>query len=458
MNENRINVLFNPSIVKKNDYVVYWMEQSQRVHYNHALSYAIEEANKYQVPLLVLFVINPRFKGSNSRHLQFMLEGLKEVKLALEELHISFVLKIGTEFATFKPILEKAQTLVMDAGFLKNQKIWRDDIAYSTMSHFQIKTVIVESDVVVPVKIAAKKVMYSARSIRKSLFDKYQLYLNDFTQVKVYNKEEVKIKSETDLNDIKAFIETLPIDKTVMPSESYIGGRSAAIKQLNEFIAQRLFNYVNSNDPSTFYTSRLSMYLHYGQISSIEIIKEVLNQSSIYDISQDNIDGYIEQLLVRRELAYNYVSYQKNYDQFEFSTEKWAYQTMEKHLFDYREYLYTRTQYEAFETHDPYFNAAMKEMIKTGYMHNYMRMYWAKKIIEWSATYSEAFYTIQYLNDKYFIDGRDANGYASIAWCFGKHDRAWGERPIFGKLRYMNANGLKRKFNIEQYVEDCNNL
>jgi deoxyribodipyrimidine photo-lyase len=131
---------------------------------------------------------------------------------------------------------------------------------------------------------------------------------------------------------------------------------------------------------------------------------------------------------------------------------------MNTHLLDERDYIYTIDDYLAFATHDPYFNAAMKQMVMTGYMHNYMRMYWAKKIIEWSHTYQEAYHIIKSLNDTYFLDGRDANGYTGIAWCFGRHDRAWTERDIFGKLRYMNANGLKRKFDIESYVEQMNNL
>ncbi|HPG43326.1 MAG TPA: FAD-binding domain-containing protein, partial [Acholeplasmataceae bacterium] len=167
-------------------------------------------------------------------------------------------------------------------------------------------------------------------------------------------------------------------------------------------------------------------------------------------------DQYVEQLLVRRELAFNYVTYQKGYDQFETMTEPWAYQTMKAHENDIRSYLYDKNDYINFRTHDPYFNAAMIEMVKTGYMHNYMRMYWAKKIIEWSPSFKEAYETIKYLNDTYFIDGRDPNSYTGIAWCFGKHDRAWTERNIFGKLRYMNDKGLEKKFDIKSYVLQMN--
>jgi deoxyribodipyrimidine photo-lyase len=167
---------------------------------------------------------------------------------------------------------------------------------------------------------------------------------------------------------------------------------------------------------------------------------------------------FIIELIVRRELAYNFVYYNPTYDEFKYMTYDWAYMTMEKHLKDEREYLYTKEDYLSFKTHDPYFNAAMKEMVYLGKMHSYMRMYWCKKIIEWSKTYEEAFKTAIELNNYYFTDGLTPNGYCGVAWCFGKHDRAWTERDIFGKLRYMNANGLKRKFAIDDYVEKMNKI
>jgi deoxyribodipyrimidine photo-lyase len=200
------------------------------------------------------------------------------------------------------------------------------------------------------------------------------------------------------------------------------------------------------------------MYLHFGQISSLELLERVYLALEQGQLKGESFDQYIEQLLIRRELAFNYVFYHQGYDSFETMTENWAYQTMNAHEFDHKDYLYDLETLETYQTHDVYFNAAMKQMVKTGYMHNYMRMYWAKKIIEWSPSFKKAYETTIYLNNKYFIDGRDPNSYAGVAWCFGKHDRAWTEREIFGKLRYMNAKGLERKFNINQYVNDMNAL
>ena len=455
MKESRVNIVFNQGFIENKKYVVYWMQQSQRVHYNHALLYAIEEANKFQLPLLVVFVIDPSFPSANARHLTFMLEGIKEIKKELQTRGITFVIKVGKTSPSITPLLSDAISLIMDYGYLSIQKEWREDLLNHVQEHYHINAVIVESDLVVPYLVTTNKLMYSARTIRPLLHKKYREYLNDYTFIEVQNKTLLRIQNDTDLDDISAFLKKHQVDFSVSPSTYYSGGYQEAKKILQRFILTRLNYYHLSSDPSVSYTSTLSMYLHFGQISSIEIINTVIDSAAVYGIPQDNIDKFIEQLLVRRELAYNYISFQSNYDSFEFCTDSWAYQTMEIHLNDKREYIYQLKDYEHFNTHDIYFNAAMKEMVYTGFMHNYMRMYWAKKIIEWSPSYIFAYETIKYLNDKYFIDGRDANSYAGIAWVFGKHDRAWTERPIFGKLRYMNANGLKRKFEIDAYVEQC---
>ena len=214
---------------------------------------------------------------------------------------------------------------------------------------------------------------------------------------------------------------------------------------LRYFIETNLNKYDQRSDPSKSLTSELSPYLKYGFISPLEIYKEVNLQTN------PNKDSFIEELVVRRELAYNFIYYNKKYYDFDYMTYEWAYRTMENHSLDTREYIYTLKDYIAHNTHDIYFNTAMKEMIYLGKMHGYMRMYWAKKIIEWSPNYHFAFETITYLNNYYFLDGNTPNGFNGIAWCFGKHDRAWAERLIFGKIRYMNAAGLKRKFDIDKY-------
>ena len=161
--------------------------------------------------------------------------------------------------------------------------------------------------------------------------------------------------------------------------------------------------------------------------------------------------AYLEELIVRRELAANFVEFESRYDDYA-CLPGWARATLDAHRADRRPHIYTREQLESARTHDRYWNAAMREMRDTGFMHNYMRMYWAKKILEWSSDPAAAFRTVLHLNNKYFLDGRDANSYANVAWVFGLHDRPWPERPVFGKVRYMNAKGLERKFDMAAYL------
>jgi deoxyribodipyrimidine photo-lyase len=437
-------------------YVIYWMQQSQRVHYNHALNYAIQQANELKLPLIVFFGLWTGYPDANRRHFQFMLEGLKEVKEILSHFHIPFVLKIGKPEQMIIPYLLDAQALILDQGYLKHQKKMRQDVILSSPDHLMIS--IVDTDLIVPVHIASQKVEYGAYTIRPKLKKIYREF-RDFTKIdQALFQRELQLKSDNDLENINQLLDHLPIDQSVKPVTQYKGGYIEASKHFYTFIGHKINHYLESNDPSTDYTSLMSMYLHFGQISSLELLDKLFLLLNQHQINGASFDAYVEQLLIRRELAFNYVYYQEGYDQFESMTEPWAYMTMNEHLNDKREYLYTTQQIEHAQTHDPYFNAAMKEMYYTGYMHNYMRMYWAKKIIEWTPTYKEAYDTILYLNNKYFIDGRDPNSYTGVAWCFGKHDRAWTERSVFGKLRYMNAQGLERKFNINLYIDKVNEI
>jgi deoxyribodipyrimidine photo-lyase len=198
--------------------------------------------------------------------------------------------------------------------------------------------------------------------------------------------------------------------------------------------------------------SHMSKYLHCGHISPIAVALEIQKARG-----GTNVDSYLEELIVRRELAMNYVFYEPRYDRFD-GLPDWARKTLADHKGDHRENIYTRAQLVSGETHDPYWNAAMKEMRETGYMHNYMRMYWGKKIIEWSKTPEIAYRTALALNNAYFLDGRDASSFSNIAWLFGQHDRGWTEREVMGKVRWMSAAGLERKADPKGYVEKVSAL
>jgi deoxyribodipyrimidine photo-lyase len=284
--------------------------------------------------------------------------------------------------------------------------------------------------------------------------------LEQFLEPVIHQELEVKSSyiefDHLDYSKVDEFISNLQIDKTVKPvSEFYEGGYDNATKFLKIFIEEKLPYYKEfRSDPTKDFKSELSPYIHFGQISTLQIILEILKH---YDIKDENVQSFINEIVIWRELARNFCFYNPLYNEYEGIPEL-AKKTLEDHIKDKREYIYSLEELELARTHDPYWNAAQIQLLKTGKMHNYMRMYWAKKLIEWTDHPKIAFDYACYLNDKYELDGRDPNGYAGISWSFGTHDRPWFERPIFGKIRYMNNKGLERKFDIKKYVEKYSSL
>jgi deoxyribodipyrimidine photo-lyase len=434
--------------IRQNGPVLYWLQHTQRIDQNYALYKAIEIANELNKPLQVLFVLNPNYPESNLRHFQFMLEGIETLFNNLETLGIETIMVQGEFKDALKPYLEKCSAFVSDKGYTQFLRETKRAI-YNHAQSLNLYTLEVESDLIVPVEVASEKLEYAARTIRPKLLKQKEAYLELFTpaDLKVKNGHN-KTLIKTDLSQ---FLADLPIDHSVKPSTQFKGGEAEALRQLELFIKERLYHYQEANDPTKTFNSYLSAYLHFGMISPVRIYNEVIKHQN--KIPQESLEGYLEQLLIRRELAFNFIYYQEGYDQFESMTYDWAYKTMESHLNDPREYLYTLEDYLNANTHDPYFNQAMKSMIEEGIMPNYMRMYWGKKIIEWSKTYQEAYETTLYLNNRFFLDGGDANSYTGVAWLFGRHDRPWTKRPIFGTLRYMNDKGLERKFDMDAYLK-----
>lgn len=428
--------------------MLYWMQASQRTQYNHALEYAIHQSNKLKKPLIVYFGLTESFPDANQRHYFFLLEGLKEVEESLNDMNIQFVvLKRSPEIGAVE-MAENSSMVVTDRGYLDIQRKWRNHVA----DKIKCSLIQVESDVVVPLETASYKEEYSAATFRK----KIKNYMNYFL---VPLKREESLIHEKDLEfpsfpikNIKKTLSKLKIDKSVVEVNSLHGGTSHALKHLDNFLRNKLDGFSQyRNDPTLDYYSNMSPYLHFGQISPLYITLMVKNTNSPSE------KAYLEELIVRRELSMNFVFYNPNYNNFN-CLPHWAKKTLIEHEKDKREYLYSVNALESADTHDPYWNAAQQEMLHTGKMHGYMRMYWGKKILEWVKSPIEAFNIAIYLNNKYEIDGRDANGFTGVAWCLGKHDRAWRERKILGKVRYMNANGLRRKFKIDHYVERVNQI
>ncbi len=438
--KERIRFL-NSEKTKDREYVVYWMQNAQRIDYNHALNYAIERANDFEKKLIVYFGITDEYPEANVRHYEFMTEGLREVKTNLEKIGIKFFIEHISPDEGIINLSKKASLVVVDKGYLKIEKKWRENVS----QNIDIPLIEIETNLTVPIETTSLKEEYGAYTIRNKIWRNLlikEVNSNLFINLKS-NKD--KFSNEFDLD-----VSKLNIDRSVEKSKYFIGGTSEARKKLKKFINEKLECYEElRNNPEMDFQSDLSPYLHFGQISPIEIYLKVKDLK--------NSDTFIEELIVRRELSYNFVYYNDNYDNFN-SLPNWAIETLETHATDKREQTYTIKELEEGRTHDIYWNAAQMEMNITGKMHGYMRMYWGKKVIEWTESPKEAYKTLIYLNNKYSIDGRDPNSYAGIAWCFGKHDRPWKEREIFGKIRYMNAKGLIRKFKIDDYVKKINEL
>lgn len=426
-------------------YVLCWMQEAQRARGNAALEMAIRGANRYGLPVVVCFGLMDGYPEANARHYAFMLDGLSDCAKELETRGIAFVIRHGMPVDVALSLSQNAAAVICDRSYMPAQREWRRMLAEAATC----PVVQVETEVVVPVDVASDKSEYAARTIRPRIhrvWDEYLVPLDE-TEPEI-RADALTLESDFDLTDPSGVLAALDLDRTVKPVKRFRGGRVAALEMLNRFLDDVLDGYAKGrNEPSAAQTSFLSPYLHFGHISPVEMA--LAARDSGIGATEDR-GSFIEELVVRRELAMNYANFAPGFETYD-TLPDWAKKTLSEHAGDEREYVYTSDVLEACKTHDTHWNDAMREMVHTGFMHNYMRMYWAKKILEWSATPEDAFNTTLALNNKYFLDGRDPNSYANVAWCFGLHDRAWTERPVFGKIRYMNANGLNRKFDMAAY-------
>jgi deoxyribodipyrimidine photo-lyase len=441
----------NGRSIQDGRYVLYWMQASQRVECNHALEYAVGEANGLNLPVVVVFGLTEQFPEANLRHYTFMLEGLEEVRKGLYNRGIRFALLCRSPELAAKAMAEEAALVIADRGYLRIQRQWRNHVA----KNVPCSVVQVESEAVVPVETASPKEEYTAGTLRPKLQRILEGYLVPLKE-RTVRKDSLSLRLDTDSEgELTFLLKKMKIDRKVSPVKAFRGGTARANTLLEGFIATKIRRYDElRNDPGLDYSSHLSPYLHFGQISPLAIALRVSGERSVPAAARE---PFLEELIVRRELSMNFAFYNDLYDEYE-CLPHWARKTLAEHAKDRREYIYGPEQWEHAGTHDPYWNAAQREMMITGKMHNYMRMYWGKKILEWSRTPAEAFRTAITLNNRYELDGRDPNGFAGVAWCFGKHDRAWSERKVFGKIRYMNDAGLKRKFDMDAYLKKVSAL
>lgn len=439
----RVQVL-NPGIQRTGRYVLYWMQQSQRSLWNHALEYAIAEANERGLPLVVCFGLMADYPEANERHFAFLLEGLAETAASLRDRGIHFVLRFGEPWRVALEMEPDAAMIVCDCGYLRHQRAWRRELARRA----SCPVIQVESDVVVPALTASAKEEWAAATLRPKLRNLVPHFLAPLPPQTPKRSSLGMDLPGADVSAPDSLLQRLEADTSVGRVRTFPGGASQAHSLFRTFLEKGLPDYdTRRSDPLGDACSRQGAFLHFGQVSPVWMALEATNA----DVRPEAREAFLEQLIVRRELSINFVLHNAHYDDFGCLPE-WARQTLSHHAADRREYNYSMEDLDNARTHDRYWNAAMTEMRSSGYMHNALRMYWCKKILEWSAEPREAFRRALWLNNRYFLDGRDPNSYAGVAWCFGKHDRPWPERPIFGTVRYMNAGGLQRKFDAETYA------
>ena len=433
--------------VRDGRYILYWVQAAPRIADNPAYEYSVAMANRHNLPLIASFNLIPGYPEATAPHYRFMIEGILEFREALRQQGVRFIIVPGSPCSAPLTLGADAALVVTDHVYLRHQREWCRAAASELSCPFSC----VETNVVVPASVASPKEEWSAGTFRRKITPQINRFLVLSAPEKP-DKGSLNLDTGQDPNEPAESLLS-----RVIPSQSpgqdpgagllpWKGGERAAQETLTRFISSRLSRYPDDrNDPNKGAVSDLSPYLHFGQISPVTIALQVLASGS------PSAPDYLEELIVRRELAVNFVHYNPAYDQLQ-GLPDWAGKTLDHHTHDLREYAYTEREFAEARTHDPYWNAAQLEMLSTGKMHGYMRMYWGKKILEWSETPETGYRIALALNNRSELDGRDPNGYAGVAWCFGKHDRAFAERPVFGKVRYMNAAGLKRKFDADRYV------
>jgi deoxyribodipyrimidine photo-lyase len=426
--------------------VVYWMQRAQRAVDNAALDLAVRAGNALGRPVVVFFAPVPFYPGANQRNLRFLAEGVPDIAEGLARRGVGFCFRSYPEHSLLKFCEQVRPAIVVgDENPLREPDEWRQRVT----DKLRIPFWTVDADVIVPSRLLQKE-QYGARTIRPRLLELLPKFLRqpENTEAHVAWAMPPSLWSQNWKDD---FTRDWTLDRTVSVVNGWRGGTAEAMRRLSDFIKNKLAAYPQQrNRPETDGTSRLSPYLHFGHIAPHSIALAIRDA----DAQEPAKQAFLEQLIVRRELAINFVRFNRLYDSVE-CMEPWADRSFAQHASDRRPILYSPERLDNAETHDPLWNAAQKQMVLTGWMHNYLRMYWAKKILEWSPSVGSAYQRAIRLNDRYELDGRDPNGYAGIAWAIvGKHDRPWFDRPVFGPVRYMSLSSTGRKFDAKRYIAD----
>jgi deoxyribodipyrimidine photo-lyase len=435
--------------------VVYWMQRAQRGWDNHALDKAVACGNALGLPVVVYFAGIRNFPHANLRHYAFLNQGLPDIEEQCAERGVGFVMRRAPNEDHEQFFADVGAAMVVgDENPMRVPEQWRAELAERLTIPFWT----VDADVIVPSKLL-EKAQFSAGVARPRLYRALPEFLVPCENLRA----EVEWKRSRGLHadDVREDMTRgwTDFDRSVSPVEAWVGGPYAASARLKKFCGEMLESYDRDrNHPECDGSSKMSPYLHFGHISPLTIALAVDAEARRDARLREARDSYFNELIVWRELAVNFVRYQPEYDS-PACADNWAKATIAEHDRDEREVLYKLPVLEGARTHDELWNAAQLQMVRYGWMHNYLRMYWAKKILEWTPSARIAMSVAIYLNDKYELDGRDPSGYAGIAWAvLGKFDRAWGERAVFGKRRYMSGASTGRKFFSKLYIEQMKAL
>ncbi|KAK9298414.1 hypothetical protein QLX08_008211 [Tetragonisca angustula] len=447
-NKKRIRRLSKLNDVKENcKGILYWMLRDFRIQDNWALLFAQKIALKNDVPLHICFCIMPNFLNASIRYYKFLLKGLLEIEKECKQLKINFHLLHGEPNMSILKFVKMYNigAVIVDFYPLKLPMYWVDNVQKNLPKNIPICQV--DAHNIVPCWHASSKQEFAARTIRNKINVKLEEFLTEFPPV---IEHPYLTKENFKSNNWDIALQDVDTDKSVneitWAEPGYMGG----IKELENFIQNRLQKYGDErNNPLLNATSNLSPWFHFGMISVQRCILEIKEYKRLY---KKSVESFMEEAIIRRELSDNFCFYNEKYDLVE-GAYPWAIETLNKHRKDKRKYVYSLSQLENFRTHDDLWNACQNQMVIIGKMHGFLRMYWAKKILEWTETPEIALEWANYLNNKYSIDGCDPNGYVGCMWSIcGAHDHGWSERDIFGKIRYMNYEGCKRKFNVAEFI------
>lgn len=447
-NKKRLRFISDAVKIKQgSEGVLYWMYRDNRVQDNWALIHAQRLAMKENLPLHVCFcLVVPKSQLSTLRHFSFMLKGLEEVAKKCKHLDIQFHLLHGAPGEVLPGFVSDRSfgAVVTDFSPLREPLQWLKDVKKKLPK--EIPLIQVDAHNIVPCWEASPKLEYAARTIRGKITKVLSDFLTDFPPVEKHPHTATRTAKPVDWDKTLA---SLSVDRTVGETEWAKPGTKAGMAMLESFIDVRLKLFdTQRNDPNAAALSQLSPWIRFGHISAQRVALQVQRSGRTAGVS---VASFIEELVVRRELTDNFCFYNDKYDSVEGAYE-WAQKTLKDHAKDKRPYLYTKEQLEKAKTHDKLWNAAQYQMVSEGKMHGFLRMYWAKKILEWTSSPEEALSIALYLNDRYELDGQDPNGFVGCMWSIcGIHDQGWAERPIFGKIRYMNYKGCLRKFNVAQF-------